>query len=88
MLAVGCSDKCYITRGCPQNPNMEMLITTPIRPIELMLCKTIPYIFIGLLQVSIILGLGYMVFNVPINGGLWVLFCDTLLFIAASLALG
>lgn len=71
-----------------EHGNMEMLITTPIRPIELMLGKIIPYIFIGLLQVSIILGLGYMVFNVPINGGLWVLLCITLLFIAASLTLG
>jgi ABC-2 type transport system permease protein len=71
-----------------EHGNMEMLITTPIRPIELMLGKIIPYIFIGLLQVTIILGLGYMVFNVPINGGLWALFCITLLFIAASLTLG
>ncbi|WP_371193471.1 ABC transporter permease [Glaciecola sp. SC05] len=68
--------------------NMEMLITTPIRPIELMLGKIIPYIFIGLLQVCIILGLGYFVFNVPINGGLIPLFGITLLFISASLALG
>jgi ABC-2 type transport system permease protein len=71
-----------------EHGNMEMLITTPIRPIELMLGKIIPYIFIGLLQVSIILCLGYMVFNVPINGGLWALFCVTLVFIAASLTLG
>lgn len=71
-----------------EHGNMEMLITTPIRSIELMLGKIIPYIFIGLLQVSIILGLGYMVFNVPINGGLWDLFYITLLFIAASLTLG
>jgi ABC-2 type transport system permease protein len=71
-----------------EHGNMEMLITTPIRPIELMLGKIIPYIFIGLLQVSIILGLGYVVFDVPINGGLWALFCITLLFIAASLTLG
>jgi len=71
-----------------EHGNMEMLITTPIRSIELMLGKIIPYIFIGLLQVAIILGLGYLVFNVPINGGLWALFCITLLFIAASLALG
>ena len=42
-----------------EHGNMEMLITTPIRPIELMLGKIIPYIFIGLLQVSIILGLVY-----------------------------
>lgn len=68
--------------------NMEMLITTPIRPIELMLGKIIPYIFIGLLQVFIILSLGYFVFNVPINGGLWPLFGVTFLFIAASLTLG
>ncbi|XQW86533.1 ABC transporter permease [Thalassotalea piscium] len=68
--------------------NMEMLITTPIRSIELMLGKIIPYIFIGLIQVIIILSLGYFVFNVPINGGLWPLFGVTLLFIAASLTLG
>lgn len=68
--------------------NMEMLITTPIRPIELMLGKIIPYIFIGLIQVFIILGLGYSVFNVPINGGMWSLLGVTLLFIAASLTLG
>jgi ABC-2 type transport system permease protein len=68
--------------------NMEMLITTPIRSIELMLGKIIPYIIIGLLQVSIILTLGYTVFDVPINGNLWALFCITLLFIAASLTLG
>ncbi len=68
--------------------NMEMLITTPIRSIELMLGKIIPYIFIGLIQVFIILSLGYFVFNVPINGGLGALFSVTLLFIAASLTLG
>lgn len=68
--------------------NMEMLITTPVRPLELMLGKIIPYIFIGALQVSIILGLGHVVFNVPINGSLWQLAAATLLFITASLTLG
>ncbi|MEP4888909.1 MAG: ABC transporter permease [Aliiglaciecola sp.] len=71
-----------------EHGNMEMLITTPIKPIELMVGKIIPYIFIGLLQVIIILGLGYYVFNVPVNGGLLPLFGVTLLFIAASLVLG
>ncbi|MEP1446844.1 MAG: ABC transporter permease [Paraglaciecola sp.] len=71
-----------------EHGNMEMLITTPIRPIELMLGKIIPYIFIGLIQVSIILGIGYSIFNVPINGGLASLLCITLLFIAATLTLG
>ncbi len=68
--------------------NLEMLITTPVRSIELMLGKIIPYMFIGALQVSIILGLGHLVFNVPINGSLWQLAGATVLFIIASLVLG
>ena len=68
--------------------NMEMLITTPIRPLELMLGKIIPYIFIGAIQVSIILGLGHLLFHVPINGSLLQLGGATFLFITASLTLG
>ncbi|WP_226689544.1 ABC transporter permease [Ruegeria arenilitoris] len=68
--------------------NMEMLINTPIKSIELMIGKIIPYIFLGLLQVAIILGIGHMLFDVPINGGLGVLLVVTLLFIIASLSLG
>jgi len=71
-----------------EHGNLEMLITTPVRSIELMLGKIIPYIFIGGLQVAIILGLGYLVFNVPVAGGLWQLTGATLLFIMASLTLG
>ncbi len=68
--------------------NMEMLITTPVRPIELMIGKIIPYIFIGSIQVSIILGLGHVLFHVPINGSLLQLAGATFLFITASLTLG
>lgn len=68
--------------------NIEMLITTPLRSFELMLGKIIPYIFIGALQTAIILGLGYLIFDVPINGSLWQLSFATLLFISASLVLG
>lgn len=68
--------------------NLEMLITTPVRSIELMLGKIIPYMLIGALQVAIILGLGKIVFDVPINGSLWQLAGATLLFINASLTLG
>jgi len=71
-----------------EHGNLEMLITTPVRSIELMIGKIIPYIFIGALQVAIILGLGHVIFNVPINGGLWQLAGATLLFITASLTLG
>ncbi|QQX80243.1 ABC transporter permease [Shewanella sp. KX20019] len=68
--------------------NLEMLITTPIRSMELMIGKIIPYMFIGMLQVTIILGIGYSLFNVPMNGSLVQLFSATLLFIMASLTLG
>jgi ABC-2 type transport system permease protein len=68
--------------------NMELLITTPVKPMELMLAKITPYIGVGLIQVVIILGLGYVVFDVPINGSLLQIGLGTLLFIAASLALG
>jgi ABC-2 type transport system permease protein len=67
---------------------MEMLITTPLAPMELMIGKIFPYIFIGVIQVVIILGLGHLLFNVPINGGLTQLTLATLLFICASLVLG
>ncbi|ATC96138.1 ABC transporter permease [Pseudoalteromonas tunicata] len=68
--------------------NLEMLINTPIKPIELMLAKIVPFLLIGLLQMAIILGLGKLVFSVPINGSNAAILCFTLLFIAASLALG
>lgn len=68
--------------------NLEMLITTPVRPVELMLGKIIPYMFIGAIQVIIILGLGHIIFNVPINGSLLQLADATFLFITASLTLG
>ncbi|WP_394135511.1 ABC transporter permease [Aliivibrio fischeri] len=68
--------------------NLELLITTPIRSFELMVAKIIPYIFVGLIQVLIILGLGYAIFDVPINGSLSQILFGTLLFISASLTLG
>ncbi|PQJ40870.1 ABC transporter [Photobacterium aquimaris] len=68
--------------------NLELLITTPIQPLELMLAKITPYIFIGLTQSIIILGLGHIIFDVPINGSLTQIFLGTLLFIVASLTLG
>jgi len=68
--------------------NMEMLINTPVRPIEMMIGKIIPYIVIGFVQVAIILGLGAAIFDVPINGSMAALFVVTLLFILASLSLG
>src|SRR5688572_9148633 len=68
--------------------NLELLITTPVRSFELMLGKILPYILIGLIQMTIILSLGHFVFGVPINGSPVHIVGATLLFIAASLTLG
>lgn len=68
--------------------NMEMLINTPVRPIELMLGKIVPYIGIGIVQTAIILVLGHLLFAVPLDGSLGALAATTLAFIGASLALG
>jgi len=71
-----------------EHGNLELLITTPIKPLELMVGKILPYIIVGLMQVTIILGLGYLVFGVGISGDIIDVFFVTILFIAASLVLG
>ena len=68
--------------------NMEMLIATPLTPLELTLGKVIPYIGIGLIQVSLILLLGAWVFNVPLRGSLLDVYLASLVFIGATLSLG
>lgn len=68
--------------------NLELLITTPVKPMELMIGKIVPYVFVGLLQMTIILGLGHLIFDVPINGRIDQLLLAALVFISASLTLG
>jgi ABC-2 type transport system permease protein len=68
--------------------NIELLITTPISPLELMVGKLVPYVFVGIIQVTIILSLGWLVFGMPFVGSLLSLALVTMPFIGASLALG
>jgi ABC-2 type transport system permease protein len=68
--------------------NLELLITTPVSPAELMAGKLLPYVVIGLIQTTLILVLGYWLFDVPVGGSLVDLYFGALLFIAASLSLG
>jgi ABC-2 type transport system permease protein len=68
--------------------NLEFLITTPVATLELMLGKLLPYVLIGLVQVSIVLLVGYWLFGVPFRGQLADLYLAALVFITASLALG
>lgn len=68
--------------------NMEMLITTPMSPWELTIGKVLPFVGIGLIQASLVLLLGKLLFNVPMRGSLAELYLAILVFICASLALG
>jgi ABC-2 type transport system permease protein len=68
--------------------NLEMLIATPVSPWELTIGKVIPFIGIGLVQVTVVLLLGRYLFMVPIRGDLLELYVSALIFIIASLTLG
>ncbi|MDX1733574.1 MAG: ABC transporter permease [Halioglobus sp.] len=68
--------------------NLELLITTPIHPLELMIGKLLPYVLAGLLQLGIILGLGGYMFDAPFRGQMSGLVIITTAFILANLTLG
>ena len=67
---------------------MENLLSTPVRPFEVMLGKILPYIVVGYIQVTLILVAAHWVFRVPMMGSLPLLYAVSLLFIAANLAMG
>ncbi|QRQ87030.1 ABC transporter permease [Cupriavidus oxalaticus] len=67
---------------------MENLLATPVRPLEVMTGKIVPYIFIGLIQVTIVLLAARWVFSVPFVGSVTAVYLAALLFIAANLTVG
>jgi ABC-2 type transport system permease protein len=67
---------------------LEQLIVSPVRSVELMVGKIVPYVSIGYVQMTLILLAGRVVFGVPILGSLVTLYGLALVFIAANLSLG
>jgi ABC-2 type transport system permease protein len=67
---------------------LEQLIVSPVRRLELVIGKIVPYIVIGYVQMTLILGLGRIVFDVPVAGSAPLLFLLAFEFIAANLAIG
>jgi ABC-2 type transport system permease protein len=67
---------------------MENLLATPVRPIEVMVGKIVPYIAVGYIQVTLILIASHLLFHVPMVGSLVLVYAVSLLFIAANLAVG
>jgi ABC-2 type transport system permease protein len=67
---------------------MESLLSMPINPVEVMFGKIIPYVMVGFLQASIIIGIGVLVFGVPVLGNMLLLALLTTLFITTNLSIG
>ncbi|HTS82425.1 MAG TPA: ABC transporter permease [Myxococcaceae bacterium] len=67
---------------------MENLLAMPVRPLEVMLGKIVPYILLGYVQVALILAAAVGVFQVPVRGSVLLLLLGLGLFIAANLAVG
>ena len=67
---------------------MENLLSMPVKPIEIMIGKIMPFVFIGLFQVGMVLLIAHFLFSIPILGSLWLLFVCSLLFIVCNLAIG
>jgi len=67
---------------------LEQLIVSPVRAVELVVGKILPYVVMGYVQMTLIFLAGRVVFDVPIRGALSLLYGIAFLFIAANLALG
>jgi ABC-2 type transport system permease protein len=67
---------------------MENLLSMPITPVEVMLGKIVPYVLVGFVQAILILGIGVLLFGVPVRGSLAMLAVLSALFITTNLAIG
>lgn len=67
---------------------LEQLLISPLKPIELIIGKIVPYICVGYIQMIIAICVGYFGFNIPIKGSLILFILLTTIFMLAILSLG
>ena len=67
---------------------MEQLMVTPIRPVELILGKTLPFALIGLVDVLLVTGAALLIFHIPLRGSLVLLLFSAILFLLTTLGAG
>lgn len=67
---------------------MEVLLVSPLRPIQIILGKVTPYLALGFADVILILVMANLIFGLPIRGSLTLLLAESLLYIALALSLG
>jgi ABC-2 type transport system permease protein len=67
---------------------MELLLVSPLRPIQIIIGKVLPYVLLAFVDACIILLMGKFVFGVPVQGSVVLLLAESLLFITMALSLG
>jgi ABC-2 type transport system permease protein len=67
---------------------MEVILVSPLQPVQIVLGKVAPYFLLSFINATVLLALGYFVFNMPVNGSLTLLMAVTMLYILLSLSLG
>ena len=67
---------------------LEQLMVTPVKPLELMLGKTLPFALVGLVQVALVTTAALVIFHIPLRGSVPLLFCCASLFLMTSLGAG
>jgi ABC-2 type transport system permease protein len=71
-----------------ESGTMEQLIVTPLRPSEMILGKTIPFIIIAQVQMVLVAIFAKIWFGIPLTGSIWLLIAATCLFLLSTLGIG
>lgn len=67
---------------------MEILLVSPLKPFQVIVGKVFPYIFLSIINAIIIVAMSIFIFKMPVQGSLFLLGLESVLFIITSLALG
>jgi ABC-2 type transport system permease protein len=67
---------------------MEVLLVSPLRPVQIILGKVMPYFFLSFVNILLILALSWFVFGLPVKGSIILLLLECMLYILMSLSLG
>lgn len=67
---------------------MEQLISSPARPYEIIIGKLTPYFFLGMIQITLVILIGTLLFRVPLRGNILFLFCISAVFLVCGSGIG
>ena len=67
---------------------MEQIMVSPLRPVEVILGKIIPYVFISLIAATVVIILSYLLFGVRVEGSIALLYCALFILVLGSLGQG